>query len=327
MDVYRSLSQLSGQLPGPSAVALGYFDGVHLGHQKVLCSTAAFASIMTPCVFTFSHLDKKGDTILSPYAKFDAFREIGFQTVVSLDFAEVRGLSPEQFIHEILIRQMGARVVCCGNNFHFGRDAVGNVDLLIQECDKAGVSVLTAGQVSFSDERISSTAIRKSISEGNMEAVRKMMGRFYSIDFEVIHGNQLGRQLDFPTINQAFPAGYCVPARGVYASVVRLDGKYLPAVSNVGIKPTVGSDMVLAETHILDCQRDLYGQRIQVFLLEHLRGEIKFPSIDALKAQIAKDRAMAEGASREAIQQGDWYFNVFHGESGEGLRSWTPLER
>ncbi len=321
MDVYRSLSQIDGQIPGPSAVALGYFDGVHMGHQKVLCSTAAFASIMTPCVFTFSHLAKKGDAILSPEAKFSAFREIGFQAVVSLDFQEVRGLSPDRFIHEVLIEKMGARVVCCGNNFHFGKDAAGNVDFLIQECDKAGVSVLAAGQVTFSDERISSTAIRRTISQGDMEAVRKMMGRPYSIDFEVIHGNELGRKLEFPTINQAFPAGYCVPAFGVYASVAKVDGQYLPAVSNVGVKPTVGSDRILAETHILNCQRELYGEHVQVFFLEHLRGENRFPSIAQLKEQIGHDKERAAGISRSAIRQGDWYFNIFHGGSGEGLRS------
>ena len=321
MDVYRSLSQIQSQIPGPSAVALGYFDGVHMGHQKVLCSTAAFASIMTPCVFTFSHLAKKGATILSPEAKFNAFREIGFQAVVSLDFPEVRGLSPEQFIHEILIDKMGARVVCCGNNFHFGKDAAGNVDFLIHECDKKGVSVLSAGQVTYSDERISSTAIRGAISQGKMEAVRKMMGRPYSIDFEVIHGNQLGRQLEFPTVNQAYPTGYCIPKYGVYASVARVDGEYLPAVSNIGIRPTVGSDCVLAETHILNCQKDLYGERIQVFFLEHLRDEVKFPSVEELKAQSARDKEKAAEISRNAIAQGDWYFNIFHGGSGEGLRS------
>ncbi len=321
MDVYRSLSQIQSHIPGPSAVALGYFDGVHMGHQKVLCSTAAFASIMTPCVFTFSHLAKKGATILSPEAKFNAFREIGFQAVVSLDFSEVRGLSPERFIHEVLIGKMGARVVCCGNNFHFGKDAVGNVDFLIRECDKVGVSVLSAGQVTYSDERISSTAIRDAIAQGKMEAVRKMMGRPYSIDFEVSHGNQLGRQMEFPTINQIFPSGYCVPAFGVYASVAKIEGKYLPAVSNVGVKPTVGSDCISAETHILNCQKELYGERIQVFFLEHLRDEVKFPSIEVLKAQIAKDKEKAVEISRKAIGQGDWYFNIFHGGSGEGLRA------
>ncbi|MCI9456068.1 MAG: riboflavin biosynthesis protein RibF [Oscillospiraceae bacterium] len=323
MDVYRSLSQIDPPIPGPSAVALGYFDGVHMGHQKVLCSTAAFASIMTPCVFTFSHLAKKGTTILSAGAKFDAFREIGFQVVVSLDFPEVRGLSPERFIHEILIEKMGARVVCCGNNFHFGKDAAGNLDFLIRECDKEGVSVLTAGQVTYSDELISSTAIRRAISEGKMDAARRMMGRPYSIDFEVIHGNELGRTLEFPTINQAFPAGFCVPAFGVYASVAQVDGQYLPAVSNVGVKPTIGSDGILAETNIIGCDKDLYGERVQVFLLEHLREETRFPSVERLKEQMIKDREQAVEISRKAIAQGDWYFHIFHGGSGEGLRSWT----
>ena len=303
MEIYRSLAEIGNHLPGPSAVALGYFDGIHLGHQKVLCSTAAFASIMTPCVFTFGHLPKKGAMILSPQAKYNALEKIGFQAVVSLDFAEVRGLSPLAFIHDVLIGAMGARVVCCGNNFSFGKDAAGNVELLIEQCDKAGVSVLTAGQVTYSEQRISSTAIRAAISQGEMERVRRMMGRPYSIDFEVIHGRQLGRTLDFPTINQAYPAGYCIPAFGVYATAALVDGVYLPAVTNVGVKPTVGSERVLAVAYIVACQRQLYGEHIQVYFLRHLRGEIKFENLDALKEQIAKDTASAKTISEQYIQK------------------------
>ena len=183
--------------------------------------------------------------------------------------------------------------------------------------------MLTAGQVTYSDELISSTAIRRAISEGKMDAARRMMGRPYSIDFEVIHGNELGRTLEFPTINQAFPAGFCVPAFGVYASVAQVDGQYLPAVSNVGVKPTIGSDGILAETNIIGCDKDLYGERVQVFLLEHLREETRFPSVERLKEQMIKDREQAVEISRKAIAQGDWYFHIFHGGSGEGLRSWT----
>lgn len=303
MEVYRSLAEIGGKLPGPSAVALGYFDGIHLGHQKVLCSTAAFASIMTPCVFTFENLPKKGAVILSPEAKYHALERIGFQAVVSLDFAEVRTLSPLQFIHDVLIGAMGARVVCCGNNFHFGKDAAGSIELLIEECDKKGVSVLTAGQVTYSNERISSTAIRACLTKGEMERVRRMMGRPYSIDFEVVHGRQLGRKLDFPTINQVYPEGYCIPAFGVYASAAQVDGKYLPAVTNIGVKPTVGSDRVLAETYIIGCEDDLYGKHIPVYLIEHLRDEIKFPSMEALKEQIRKDTALAAKISSEYIKK------------------------
>ena len=102
-----------------------------------------------------------------------------------------------------------------------------------------------------------------------------------------------------------------------------MDGQYLPAVTNVGVKPTVGSDRILGETHIVNCDKDLYGQRIQVFLLEHLREETRFPSVEKLKEQMVKDRERAVEISRSAIAQGDWYFHIFHGGSGEGLRSWT----
>lgn len=303
MEIYRSLAEIGDKLPGPSAVALGYFDGIHLGHQKVLGSAIAFAPAMTPCVFTFEHLANKGATILSQEGKYRALEQMGFQAVVSLDFNEVRILSPLSFVHDVLINAMGAKALCCGDNFHFGKGAAGNVELLIEECDKKGVSVLTAGQVTYLEERISSAAIRAYIAKGEMERVCQMMGRPYSIDFEVVHGRQLGRTLDFPTINQVYPEGYCVPAFGVYASVASIDGKYLPAVTNVGVKPTVGSDCVLAETYIIGCEGDLYGKHIPIYFIKHLRGEKKFPSIDVLRGQIGKDVLLAETISRNYIKK------------------------
>ena len=301
MEIYRSLAEIGDKLPGPSAVALGYFDGIHLGHQRVLQSALAFSGSMKPCVFTFDHLAKKGAVILSPEAKYRSMEQMGIQTVVSLDFAEVRALSPLQFIHDVLIGAMGARVVCCGNNFHFGKDASGSLDLLIEECDKQGVSVLTAGQVSYADRPVSSSEIRKALAGGNMERVTEMMGRPYSIDFEVVHGAQLGRTLDFPTINQVYPSGYCVPAYGVYATVAVLDGVYYPAVTNVGIKPTVGADRPLAETYIIGGKGNLYGEHIPVYFVQHLRSEVKFPSIEALRSQISADTKSAENISKRHL--------------------------
>jgi len=302
MEIYRSLAEIGDKLPGPSAVALGYFDGIHLGHQRVIKSAVAFSEHMTPCVFTFNHLAKKGAVILSPEAKYRSMEQLGIKSVVSLDFAEVRTLSPLQFIHDVLIGAMGARVVCCGNNFHFGKDASGSLELLIEECDKQGVSVLTAGQVSYGDRPVSSSEIRKALAAGNMDRVTEMMGRPYSIDFEVVHGRQLGRTLDFPTINQVYPSGYCVPAYGVYATVAVLDGVYYPAVTNVGIKPTVGADRPLAETYIIGGKGNLYGKHIPVYFIKHLRGEVKFPSLEALRTQINKDTNSAENISKTHLK-------------------------
>lgn len=306
MEIYRSLAEIRGQLSGPSAVALGYFDGIHLGHQRVIQSAVAFSSNMTPSVFTFNHLEKKGAVILSPEAKHRSMEQLGIRKIVSLDFAEVRTLSPLQFIHDVLIGAMGARVVCCGNNFHFGKDASGSLELLIEECDKQGVSVLTAGQVSYADRPVSSSEIRVSLAKGDMERVTEMMGRPYSIDFEVVHGQQLGRTLDFPTINQVYPAGYCVPAYGVYATVAVLDGVYYPAVTNVGIKPTVGADRPLAETYIIGGKGNLYGKHIPVYFVQHLRSEVKFPSLEALRSQISVDTKSAENISKQHLN--DRYF-------------------
>lgn len=279
-----------------SAVALGFFDGVHLGHRAVLkLALEKGKNGLVPSVFTFDPdavSDKKNCAgyIYSSEEKSRLLNECGIRNIFSVSFKEVCSFSGEDFVKKILIDKMNAGFVCCGNNFRFGNGAVCNSDDLHKFGRKYGFEVYTADDIKWEGITVSSTEIRKFLFDGDVIKACQFLGRPYTVNKEVIHGAHLGSTIGFPTVNQIFDKGQLVPKFGVYASETFIDGDWYRAMTNIGMKPTVNyGGMPLAETYIYGFSGDLYGRVIQINIREFIRSEQKFRSVDELKQQIAED--------------------------------------
>ncbi len=283
-----------------SAVALGSFDGLHLGHMAVLrvLREQAPAQKLLPRILLFQnhpqeHLTGKVHYALQTQEDRDCMlQQLGISPWY-LPFPEIRELSPERFVHELLQEKLGAQLLCCGYNYHFGKDGAGDVALLQRLCDAAGIRLRVAPRVDYKGEPVSSSRIRESLEQGRAHEANKMLGRVFSYHAPVIDGDHRGRLLGYPTINQILPEKLIVPQPGVYASRVCLEGKWFRGVTNLGCRPTFAGQDFRSETHILDFSGDLYGQNITVGLLAFLRREKKFSGERELKVQIACDALLA----------------------------------
>lgn len=289
MNIYENLPS---NVSGASAVALGMFDGLHRGHMAVLetMSLEAAARGLAPCVFTFSTNEarpnaKSAGHLLSIPERNAIFKKIGVADVFQPEFLDFKDMPPVRFAEDVLLTRLNARFICCGEDFRFGKDAAAGVTDL-RDMLPPDVTVKIVPTVFALGGAISTTRIRELIRAGDMDAAKALLGRAFSIDFEVIHGRRLGRTLDAPTINQPFPEDFVIPRFGVYATIAAVDGVRRASVTNVGVKPTVGSDRVLAETYIQGFSGDLYGQNIPVEFVRFLRDERKFSDIDELRRQI-----------------------------------------
>ena len=289
-----------------SAAALGIFDGVHLGHRAVIKRAAELADEknIRAAVFTFDTdtVTSKGRSthLLPKEIKHSLIRELGIEEILSLPFESVRNYTAEEFVREVLHKQLGAVYAVCGEDFRFGVNASGNVDTLKKLGEKYGITVDTVPAVKDEKgQRVSSTAIREMLEKGDIKGANRLLGKPYSFKLKVENGFRIGRTLNFPTVNQYFEKGQAHICFGVYASRAEYAGKSYPSVTNIGMKPTVANtDVPLAETHIIGFEGDIYGREVKISLLEYLRGEIKFSCIDDLKKQIALDvRAALETAA------------------------------
>lgn len=294
-----------------TCVALGNFDGIHLGHQKILseCAREAAKSGMASIAWSFrrhpEHIMQKNfssGNILSLADKKELIAALGITSLVLEEFERVRDFSPEEFCERVLLRELRAKKVFCGFNFHFGKNGRGDAEFLKQYLSPRGVEVFASPAVCIGGEPVSSTRIRGMLSAGDMEAASELLGRPYSIRFPVSEGKHMGTGLGFPTINQEFPKEYVTPKKGVYAVRVFLRGKEFFGVCNVGSRPTVDhDDRILAETHLFDFSGDLYGEEVQVSFFSFLRPETKFSGVDALKEQIAQDCKKAREYWKEKL--------------------------
>lgn len=279
-----------------TAVALGFFDGIHLGHKAVLqrALDEAEKRKLVPVITIFDMHPKKLLTgkappiIMSDAKKRRVLSDMGFITV-DFSFGETVDYTPDEFIEKILIEALGAKVVSCGFDYRYGKGGEGNAQTLHDELEKRGIETFSHEAVLLDGEKISSTAIRRLVSQGNIEKANQMLGTAFSYDFTVKKGDGLGRTMGFPTINQFFSEDFVVPKYGVYASRVNVDGKWYNAVTNVGVRPTLDKTSMRSETCILDFTGDLYGKSVEVALVKYLRNEMKFPDLDALSIQIECD--------------------------------------
>lgn len=289
-----------------TAVALGYFDGIHIGHKMVLGKALSIAKEknLVPVVMLFDIHPRKlisgkiPPMLTSEERKREILTEMGF-TVVDFNFREAMNYSPNEFIEKILLEKLNAKAVSCGFDYHYGKGGKGNSDTMREELTKRNIDFFSAEPVSLGREVVSSTEIRKLISEGRIERANAMLGGYFSYDFVVKKGDGRGRTIGFPTINQFFPQDFIVPKFGVYMSITKVNGKSYLSVTNVGVRPTVSKDSMRSETCILDFSGDLYGKKVQVQLVKYLRDEIKFPDIKALTEAIEKDIECARKAYKE----------------------------
>ncbi len=281
----------------PSATALGFFDGVHVGHRQLFSAVCRRAreSGLLPSVFTFSddvRTVKRGSARLTDFdTKLALLEECGIEVVYLADFPALSSLSPEAFVREVLIGFCGTEFAVCGFNFRFGCRAAGDAEVLLRLMREAGGDCEIVPPAYHGERVISASAIRRALEDGDAELAAAMLGRRFSLRGEVLRGRGYGHTEGVPTVNQLFPESGIVPRAGVYVSLVLTsDGRRFPAVTNVGVCPTFEiGDTLHSETHLLDFAGDLYDEVLTVEFCKYLRPEEKFDSPEALYRRVRAD--------------------------------------
>lgn len=299
MHILRRIEELA-ELPGPVFLAIGVFDGVHLGHQSVISTSARHAEAAggTPVVVTFAPHPAR---VLRPEAaprlltatqhKIALIRELGVAHLLVINFDRAFAETPpEEFVLALVRHARALREICVGHEWSFGKNRAGNLSLLQTLGREHGFEVVGIPPVKVDGTVVSSTAIRRAVEEGELEQAARMLGREYTIVGTVERGAQLGRKLGFPTANLSAHSEQ-FPPNGVYAAEAKLDGATLRGVVNLGTRPTVagGEPRRLLEIHLFDLDREIYGEEVEVRFERYLRPEKKFESLEDLAAQIARD--------------------------------------
>ena len=280
-----------------TAVTIGKFDGVHMGHKKLIsaCMIKKQQGLKV-CVFTFSPSPENffgaDERCLTTTAeKRRVFAELGVDILVEYPFdKETADPPPEDFIRDILCGKLNARYIAAGSDLSYGIRGEGDSKLLLSLCDKFGYEADIIDKVKIDGDIVSSTLIRDAIKNSDMERACAYLGAPYQITGEIVHGNKIGRTIGMPTINQIPDEEKLLPPFGVYYSEAEIEGKVFKGITNIGVKPTVSDEhKVTVETFLYNFNQDVYGNRAGVRLLGFLRPEMKFNSIDELKAQMKKD--------------------------------------
>ncbi len=272
-----------------TAIALGTFDGVHIGHRAVLSLPDDYRKIAV----TFSLPPKaviSGERALitTPADKCRILQNIGIDEVFSLEFEEVRNMSPIDFL-EFLKKKYNPELLSCGFNYRFGKKGAGDSNTIKKFCEENGICFKETEAVTSSGEIVSSTYIRGLLKEGKVEAAAKLLTEPFSFESEVIEGDKRGRTIGFPTANQKYPDELIKLRFGVYKTKIEADGKVYFGITDIGIRPTYELQYVISETYIKDFSGELYGKNLRITPLEFLREEKKFSSLEELKKQIKKD--------------------------------------
>ncbi len=298
METVRSISELS-KLRGPLFLAIGVFDGMHLGHQAVISTSAEHARSVngTPVVVTF---DPHPEKVLRPQAaphlltatqhKIGLIRDLGVGHLLIIAFdKQFAATEPEDFVQQLVKHSKPLREICVGHEWAFGKNRRGNLELLKKLGARFDFGVVGIPPVTVNGEIVSSTTIRQAVEAGDLRKAAAMLGREYTILGTVVRGDDLGKKIGFPTANLS-AHNEQFPPNGVYFAQAMLDGVIYPGVLNLGYRPTVSSekDRVL-EIHLFDFDRDIYGSDLEVRFVRYLRPEKKFESVDMLARQIALD--------------------------------------
>jgi len=288
--------------PAGSAVTIGVFDGVHIGHRAVLTDVAARARELGGLEQVVLTFDKHPRAVVDPGQapalltsldeRIDLLQEIGIDVIGVLPFEQVRDASPDTFVSKVLVGAFASRLVVVGADFKFGHGRAGDVSTLRAAGVEYGFEVDAIVLSAVEGAPISSTTIRTLVQDGDVASAAQLLGRPFAVVGEVVRGDERGRTIGFPTANVVPDATFVVPKRGVYAARVWLDRRQAvrhEAVVNIGIRPTFGGDRQVVEAHLLDFDGDLYGRRIGIEMVERIRDERTFAGIEALVGQIAAD--------------------------------------
>lgn len=281
-----------------TAVAIGKFDGVHIGHRKLLEEILEQKQNgLAACVFTFDPPpavlfgDSDGKELTTGEEKRLLFESMGVDILIEFPLSfETAAILPEDFAKEILAEKMNARLIVAGTDLSFGAKGAGNAQLLRKLGSELGFEIKTIEKVCLQDTEVNSTYIRELLKQGAMEQVKDFLGMPYTIRGTVVHGNRIGRTLGFPTVNLLPEEKKLLPPCGVYLAKVAYDGKLYRAISNIGYKPTVTDERILGlESYLYDFDEEIYGEKIEVSLYEFMRNEQRFGSLEELKEQLKRD--------------------------------------
>jgi riboflavin kinase/FMN adenylyltransferase len=293
-----------GGLEKGSCVTIGNFDGVHIGHQRLIARVRDLAAGLgvPSVVITFEphplrfFTGKKTPPFITLYEqRSELIKALGIDHLLCLEFnQELAGMSPEEFVRRILVEGLKVRELVIGYDYAFGKGRAGNYGLLTVLGKQWGFGVEQLEPVMVDQAIVSSTRIRDLVEAGDVWAAKSLLGRFYRVSGSVVHGlDRGGKLLGFPTANVHL-VDELFPKTGVYCCWAEVDGQVHQAVANIGYNPTFGNDVLSVEVHILDLKADLYDKTLKVHFVQRLRGERKFSSLDELKSQIGKDIALGQ---------------------------------
>ena len=281
-----------------TCIAIGKFDGIHKGHSIIIdwlknSKDKGYTSV----IITFQKVDKgifnvdNHKFILTDEEKYKIYEEKGIDYVIECPITEeLISTDKEDFLREILIEQFGMKQIVCGSDFRFGYKREGDVNYLLEEADRYGYLVKVFDKLQENSAIISSTRIRHLIEEGNVEEANKLLNHPYRIKGKVIHGNEIGRTLNYPTANVVSEVDKILPAKGVYFTKTYYNGKLYDSITNVGNRPTVVDDnKIVIETHILDFEGEIYDEYIEILFYMYHRKEQKFSSCTELAENLKKD--------------------------------------
>jgi riboflavin kinase/FMN adenylyltransferase len=284
-------------------LALGNFDGLHRGHLKIVERVkrgaaehggTAMAMTFDPHPPRIVRPDKAPPLLMTKTQRLEALHRAGIACVAVVRFThELSQWAPETFVERVLVDWLRVSEVWVGANFLFGHDRSGTFTLLRTLGQRHGFRADKIDPVRYKDFVVSSTRVRRLVSEGRVDEAGALLGRHYLVDGVVVEGHQRGRELGFPTANVA-TENELLPPHGVYAATVTVDGVTHPAVTNVGVRPTFGEETLTVEAHLLGYSGNLYGRTVRVAFVQRLRDERRFESVDALREQIDADRQRAE---------------------------------
>ena len=298
MQIITRLDELN--INDKTAIAIGKFDGIHLGHKKLLklildqkqdgLKATVFTFEPSPEEFFVGHPVKQ---LFTRNEKRKAFEEMGIDILVEFPLTAVTAATPpEDFVKTILVEDLKADYIAAGTDVSFGDKGRGDQYLLKNMSKELGFELCLIDKVMLDGEEVSSTRVRNQVADGEIPMAKRLLGSDYSVSGIVEHGNHLGSTIGVPTVNILPPAGKLLPPFGVYSSNVVIDGQIYKGMTNIGRKPTVSSaGQVGVETYIYDFDQDVYGKTIEVRLLEFRRPEMKFDSVEQLKTQMEKDIA------------------------------------
>lgn len=291
-----TLARADGFRNAGTSVALGMFDGVHMGHRRIITAAKNKSTELgiSTSVLLFSSSPHGATELLPLCDRLQEMEKLGVHFAYVYDFEELRDKTPEAFVCEAIRDTVHARAAFAGYNYHFGKAAAGDSDALMRLCAENGIACGITERVEALGDAVSSSRIRALLAAGDIETANALLTYPYYLRAPVLHGKALGRQMGLPTINQAFGAARAPMAHGIYYTKTIIDGRAYLSVSNVGVRPTVEhTESVNLETHILDFDGDLYGKTVTVEFYGRGRGERQFADVAELQQEIARDCARA----------------------------------